>query len=340
MRFQTLPNSNGFVLDERGQAALMAILKDGTGPGDDPKRREDILSALERRGTVRDGVQFQSTGKHALLPELPEPKTWLNGDPDQDSHLTQWWVDRVFEQFSAFRGRLDRLSYLGPMRTAPTRFQTLSSARSASNVTGGYTTRLLAENRAEIRPGNSDATTLQDDVNEWLTMLGIDYELSVDRIGTQAGGLEIGDLVATSLTRNGVVVTPQDVGYGISQLLPIIVQLVAGRQSTICIEQPEVHIHPRLQTELAELFIESTRRDGFGNQVIVETHSEHLLLRFLAKIRDKEFDRANLSVLYVGRDKLDGWADPVQLGIDENGDFIDTWPDGFFDERSREIFSR
>ena len=81
-------------------------------------------------------------------------------------------------------------------------------------------------------------------------------------------------------------VTLKDVGFGVSQVLPIIVQCIFSRNDTILIEQPELHIHPRLQADLADLFIYSmTERQ---NQLIIETHSEHLVLRIAKQLKRRE----------------------------------------------------
>jgi predicted ATPase len=135
-----------------------------------------------------------------------------------------------------------------------------------------------------------------------------------------------------------VAVSAADVGFGVSQLLPLVVQLVFARDQIVCIEQPEIHLHPRLQSEFAELLIESTSAEGRANQVVVETHSEHLMLRLQRKVRAGEIAPADISVLYVDINEARGTGEVRRLRLDDRGRFLDRWPGGFFDERFAEIF--
>jgi predicted ATPase len=184
-----------------------------------------------------------------------------------------------------------------------------------------------------------DHSNVVKNVNNWLEALEVPYAVDVLPVVAKGAGTLVGDLVALSLTdiRSGVVVTPADVGFGISQMLPIVVELLAHRESIICIEQPETHLHPRLQTRLADLLIESSRNGDLANQLIVETHSEHLLLRLQRRIREGAIDPSDISVLYVDQD-TDGNTTATHLRIDDEGEFLDEWPDGFFDERLDELF--
>jgi hypothetical protein len=144
---------------------------------------------------------------------------------------------------------------------------------------------------------------------------------------------------------------PSDVGIGISQVLPVIVAALAEGASLVLIEQPELHIHPRLQAELGDLFIEVARKGRV--RFILETHSEHLVLRMLRRIRQTGegelppghagLEPAQLSVAIV--DPPMSHPDGIRQGtrvhqprIDNTGEFLDQWPHGFFEERAKELF--
>jgi predicted ATPase len=108
-----------------------------------------------------------------------------------------------------------------------------------------------------------------------------------------------------------------------------------SRNSTLLIEQPEIHIHPRLQAELGSLLAECIK-PPFENQFIIETHSEHLILRLQKLIRKGELKPEDISVIYVDRGTEGSKC--LHLRLDEEGDFIDEWPGGFFEEDFNEIF--
>jgi predicted ATPase len=145
--------------------------------------------------------------------------------------------------------------------------------------------------------------------------------------------------------RSKTAVTHRDVGIGISQVLPVLVHAYASKNKLIAIEQPEIHLHPALQAELGDLFIESALGEN-GNHFILETHSEHLILRLLRRVREStegELENgkrglrpADISVLYV--EPTDQGSSVIELPVTADGDFSRPWPNGFFGERSTELF--
>lgn len=148
----------------------------------------------------------------------------------------------------------------------------------------------------------------------------------------------------------GILVAPGDVGVGISQMIPVIVAALRGRGSVLGVEQPELHIHPAIQVGMGDLFIHAVRRDfeklSSEKSLLIETHSEHILLRLLRRIRETTDDELppgtdglspdELSVIYIET----GEAGIVfrQLEIDKDGEFLEQWPHGFFEERAGELF--
>jgi hypothetical protein len=147
--------------------------------------------------------------------------------------------------------------------------------------------------------------------------------------------------------KQGITVGHRDVGVGITQILPVLAYSMAFRNRLICIEQPEIHIHPALQAELGDVFIETALGEN-QNSFILETHSEHLILRILRRIRECSEGDADypenlpkirpedVSVLYV-EPGAEG-STITELPITSDGDFSVQWPDGFFTERAKELF--
>jgi predicted ATPase len=145
--------------------------------------------------------------------------------------------------------------------------------------------------------------------------------------------------------RTKTVVSHRDVGIGVSQVLPVLVMAYGSKGRIVAMEQPEIHLHPALQAELGDVFIEAAvgeRRNTF----ILETHSEHLILRLLRRVRETASGELlagasplrpeNLAVIYVQAEK-DG-AKVIEIPVTPEGDFARPWPEGFFGERVKELF--
>lgn len=145
----------------------------------------------------------------------------------------------------------------------------------------------------------------------------------------------------------------QDVGIGVSQVIPIIVAALGARSEVILVEQPELHLHPALQARMGDLFIQSAlavdekgEESSYRNRFVLETHSEHLILRILRRIRETTAGELpegvppitpdDVAVLYVQR--TENGSEVVELPVTEDGDFSKPWPKGFFTERVEELF--
>jgi len=142
-------------------------------------------------------------------------------------------------------------------------------------------------------------------------------------------------------TSNHMNVHPSEIGVGVSQLLPLVVATFQVKRGLIACEQPELHVHPRIQVAIGDMLIKGLRSSSF----LIETHSEHLILRLLKRIRqssDNELPENfvpikdnEISLIY-----LEATEDGVvsrKIRIDEDGEFIDRWPNGFFSERREEL---
>ncbi len=146
--------------------------------------------------------------------------------------------------------------------------------------------------------------------------------------------------------RTNTSVTPKEMGLGISQVLPVLVTLHTLKNYKIFIEQPELHLHPAVQCEIADDIIKS--KNVNNNELIIESHSEHMLLRFMRRMREtsegiiKPDDPLALTpddvcLLYV--DYNGSFTYLNELELDKDGTLLDPWPNGFFEEGYKERFS-
>ena len=147
--------------------------------------------------------------------------------------------------------------------------------------------------------------------------------------------------------RRGRELRFSEVGTGFSQIIPILTYL--GISNNYLIRQPEVHLHPKLQSRVADCIVSSVAKDReekYSGSVILETHSEHIVLRLIRRVRDSFKDPLlhtsltlypnELALIYV---KPEADKSKVFLiRVDSSGEFIDGWPEGFFDERDEDLW--
>jgi len=222
-----------------------------------------------------------------------------------------------------FEAALNKTFYVGPLRTGPLRTY-VAAGETPQDVgfQGEATFAILWAARWNRR--------LQQSVfrpsSEWLRRFDMAARLDLERVG----GTHFRLLFTDPTT--GIQASFADVGFGASQLLPAIVQsLYAPRGSTIIMEQPEIHLHPAAQGTLGDLFIEGTR---LGKQLIIETHSEHLVSRVLRRVAEGALSRDKVAIYYCSPSEAGTQVKEIEL--DEFGRFGEGLPPGFFEEAYKE----
>ncbi|MBW8190295.1 DUF3696 domain-containing protein [Neiella marina] len=139
-----------------------------------------------------------------------------------------------------------------------------------------------------------------------------------------------------------IEVTPSDIGVGFSQLYPLVSASLLASKGLIACEQPELHVHPRVQVAIGDLLTQANDNVNF----LIETHSEHLILRLLRRIREtsdgelpenlKPVTPKDVSIVYLEPTQVGVVAKPID--IDKDGEFTTNWPRGFFSERREELY--
>jgi predicted ATPase len=236
---------------------------------------------------------------------------------------------------------LKTIQYLGPLRTYPERSYVWSGevpehvgwrgeraieamlAASDRSISSGYKRR--------VRP-------FQAVIAHWLQRIGLLDSFEVRAIAQHRKEYEV--IVKTRGAAQDVNLP--DVGFGVSQVMPVVVQcFYAPPRTTILLEQPEIHLHPRVQSELADLFIEAihSREDGSDRsvQLIIESHSEHFLRRLQRRVAE-EMIKPEEVALYFCHDSSEG-AVLQPLKVNLFGD-IENWPDDFFGDEMADLTAR
>lgn len=241
----------------------------------------------------------------------------------------------------ALEEQLAALHYLGPLREKPGRLYRWSGEevshvgwrgeRTVEALLAGRDRRFNARPRAKLEP-------LQEVVARWLQTLGVIDDFSVTPIGRGRDEYEV--RVRTPGSEREVLLT--DVGFGVSQVLPVLVEcFYAAPGSTVIMEQPEIHLHPSVQSGLADLFVEAVamREDGRPRetQLIVESHSEHLLRRLLRRVAEEQVDPASVRCYVV--DAAESGSRIARLEVDELGN-VHNWPERFFGDPAEDLIAQ
>lgn len=163
-------------------------------------------------------------------------------------------------------------------------------------------------------------------LGEDLRTLGLTWKVQAKRIDDTQVELRVGRL--PNPLRGGAkdMVNIADVGFGVSQTLPILVALrVAGPGRIVYLEQPEIHLHPNAQVALARVIADAARR---GVIVVIETHSSALLRAIQTLVALGEVDHGSVSLNWFVRDPKTGATQVTTAVPDENGAYGD-WPEDF-----------
>ncbi len=307
------------------------------------QRREMYLSSVgienpigqkiyESRNSKDSDRQIVKTWGH---PSIEPPKSVRNnhflagGFLMQETNPNSYRIMRQIDTCSrSLLHNLSSLEFIGPFRVAPSRTYLFSGESPAAVGRSGE--RAVDVLVSDYLRRGSKQIGITSQVGEWLARCSIAKDIDVNVLTDRHFEIVIEHPI-TEEKQNLA-----DVGYGCSQVLPI---LVAGFNrlpgETLLVEQPEIHLHPKAQAELGDFFVQRALN---GVQCIIETHSEHLLLRIQAAVAslDNDLKASDVCVYYVHAPNNQGKI-LTRLKLRDDGIFVTDWPDGFFPERSEEV---
>ena len=275
-------------------------------------------------------------------PRLPRPiKTHLFPDQARSEYRKTTCLSD-FE--AAYEALMDRIFYLGPLRDYPQRQYISSGARPDDVGPRGERTidAILAATAGgdDLNPGRRQTTRgrrrkntngFQEVIAQWLNELKLVDSFQIKEIGFKTNIYQ----ACVRMYPKGPETMLTDVGFGVSQVLPVLVLLYyVPENSIVMMEQPEIHLHPSIQSGLAEVMLHAAETRKI--QIIVESHSEHLLRRFQRRVAEEKVVSEDLKLYFVG--SSNGAAQLNDLKLNEWGE-IENWPDDFFGDETGEIFA-
>lgn len=321
------------------------------------RRREIILRASQLRvgGRLRLDTRYSKDTERQLLErigaaEVPSPikgsvsrilrmqnfvpnvfPSFSISTRQRDSATTEFLSEKIDEELRSLSvisrqiaGELQAIEYAGPLRASPSRTYLFAGERRRRiGLTGENAVNLIVMDSRRPR-ARAEPISLQ--ISSWLRKAGMGADLRIVALSDRHYEIRVQHPV-TEEHQNLA-----DIGYGISQILPVLAGGYALEpRSTYLIEQPEIHLHPRAQSELGSFLADLYDR---GVNTLVETHSEYLILRLQQYIAQGVIPPDQVQVIYIYPRK--GGKIAKALSLDDRGKFVDDWPEGFFPERLEE----
>ena len=335
---------------------LLLLLKQSIGS-------DDVLffgdaSSLVNLGSFRDVIHGHDTDETLALefgckPRQPlkisVPDVNANGQPDVLSgpigSLT--FTTSIREErgklssevlgapTAAFENQFSRVYYLGPTRVHPQRHYHWNGKHPVEMGLCGdeaIAALLSARVRNLKTSHNGNGVPIEARVSAWLQKMELAHDFWLGPNGASDNSTYE---VRIQKTPTSARVTLADIGYGLADLLPILVHCYyVPEGSTLILEQPGIHLHPHTQAQLADLFLEVIAERHL--QILIESHSEQLLTRLQRRIAEKKVAQDTIA-LYFCRN-TDGASTIEKLEVDELGD-IHNWPEYFFGNVMGDMFA-
>jgi predicted ATPase len=282
---------------------------------DQIRLERDGESRVMRGLPTRKFYGLAPIGLRALAPGADDEEAWIFTSLTLSEAASQ--IERLFQ----------RVFYVGPLREWPRRVY-VATGETPQDV-GFKGERAVDVLWVQTRTAEERGRFLGL-VNHWVREFGIATEARLQNLGANNYSLMFTD------PHTNLRVNLADVGFGASQVFPIIVGgFYAPAKSTLLIEQPEIHLHPRAQAALADLLVAIAMERERGRALLVETHSEHLISRVQRRVAEGELPVGDVAIYYC--DPTSEGTDVREIRLNELGQFEpEGLPEGFFEEGYKE----
>ncbi len=304
--------------------------------------------ALDVKLSRNDAGKVNLTSEHYTFVRNPG-KPWPLEEPEKFYRVSE--TSRARFQNAGFltdfalatEAMLGHLNYLGPLRDHPRRtYQWSGDTPEDVGQKGEYAIAAIlaagARGRMLSRGPKKRQQAFAEFVASWLRDLGIIHSFVVQPVAKGRKEFEV--LMRTHASAPEVKIA--DVGFGVSQVLPALVEaFYCPPHSVVWMEQPEIHLHPQIQAELADVFISAIQAREGGNprnvQLIVESHSEHFLNRLQRRIAEEMVTPDDVAMYFCKRVASATELEPLRINL--YGE-IENWPPSFFGDEMAELTAR
>ena len=227
---------------------------------------------------------------------------------------------------TCFENLFRSIEYLGPLREYPRRHYAWQGKHTPGvGQHGEDMVTALFSGRIQLR-------SLDEQIPQWLQRLDLIDSYRLNPIRDTEKDYEF----LVRKYKGGPEVRLTDVGFGVSQVLPVLVLCYYVPEGSILIlEQPEAHLHPKVQSELADLLIEVVKNRQL--QIILESHSEHLILRLMRRIAEEQISAADTAFYFC--EMNEGTSEIERLNVDDYGN-ITNWPQNFFGDQMGDLAAK
>lgn len=288
----------------------------------------DVLSKNASSTLISIGLKYGSRDFREVTfePDIRDAQVYL--------FIKDLQEPNILENLTGKHPLHQSLHYLNAERLGPRPYYQIAALEKNVGWQGEYTLSLLSSSAAETKyydvpkekmyPGSTNPR-LRTQVEAWMGEIVPGLSIDVQKISE----------INQAYVKYGSA-SPQNVGFGISYVLPIVVSgLIAGENEMLIVENPEAHLHPSGQSRIGRFL---ARVAAAGTQVIVETHSEHVIngIRLAALEKQISHDDVAVNFFHKPDDKSQTQPEIRTIFLNENAD-LDYWPKGFFDQQQEDI---
>lgn len=310
--------------------------------GADSKEKERISLLEDDLGNVLDSISFEKISRdrfHLSVSDFESVYRKLNDEQKLAvgllRRLNMFYLP-LMECLEDVKIFLQDIRHIGPLRNWPERIYFGTGGKPTTvGVKGEFTQDII------WRDFNVEHKTLINNINNWLEKLNFGFKLEVYSLG-------IGGIYQLRVIENDLSVNIVDIGFGLSQILPILAECInfsltdirrdkrvyfpfffeekSDVNRLLITEQPEIHLNPKIQAALGDFFVQIGKSD---RTLLIETHSEHLLSRIQRRVADGTLNPEDVIIYYIS--KQDNKSEIEEISISNKGVFS-YWPEGFFQD--------